>query len=276
MKKTENAEEKRNPLTARRSSRFHYSDEGFTELKNSKIETPLDACRVLEFYVEDMITSRFPTYRIMHREELYQAGMIGILQAFPKYDQSKAKPTTFFKPYILHEMVKYVSEEIMGTTIYYGMAETKINDFERSHEGKSFTIKDIMLNTNLAYKTIAAVSANKAARACARYESMVIAEPSFEDDIIEAIDSMRNKKLVEEAFVETEDLTDLESSLITMYFGLNEMFPVPIKVLAKQFGLSSAHVNYAIKKGLKKLHPAISKKFGLYEQKKALRRGAAR
>ena len=61
-------------------------------------------------YIWNLIHKNYETYKVYH-EDLFQCGALGIVKALAEheYDPMQAAPTTFFQPYIAHELYQYTA-----------------------------------------------------------------------------------------------------------------------------------------------------------------------
>lgn len=93
-----------------------------------------------------------------HKEDMYQEGMLGLIKAIPKYDAKKGAHTTFFYPYIVHEISRYISQFIQGTTTHYADKITVIKRAAHILESKGVEINEINLHaeTGIPMETISA------------------------------------------------------------------------------------------------------------------------
>ena len=103
-------------------------------------------------YVIQIINKHFAAYRHDWWEDLFQSGIVGLLESLDVYDPKKSRPTTFFHFYILHAIAAYVAEFIQGTSSHYAANLTKINRAISELEKKGNlepTATDIAIATGL-------------------------------------------------------------------------------------------------------------------------------
>lgn len=103
-------------------------------------------------YVVQIINKHFAAYKRDWWEDLFQSGIMGLLESLANYDPEKSRPTTFFHFYILHSIAEYVAEFIQGTTSHYATNLTKINRAISKLEAQGKrepTIADISVVTGL-------------------------------------------------------------------------------------------------------------------------------
>ncbi len=105
------------------------------------------------------MTHYFKNYQ--SKEDLYQAGILGVLEAYKRYDPSKGvKFTTYAYPYILGEMKKYVREDqgIKISRDYYSLSFKieKVRNLLAQKMMHTPTTKEISDFLNLPQETIEA------------------------------------------------------------------------------------------------------------------------
>lgn len=59
-------------------------------------------------------------------DDLLQEGMLAICENYSAYDPMLGRPTTFFRPHILHRMQEYVNRSVFNTTGHYSKSMKKI------------------------------------------------------------------------------------------------------------------------------------------------------
>ncbi len=80
-----------------------------------------------EGYIKKLIHKRYKTYVHKHFEELYMAGILGLMTAIEKFDPDKGYAfTTLADPWIKGEITKEVNE-INSVSTHYGMQIAKVN-----------------------------------------------------------------------------------------------------------------------------------------------------
>lgn len=125
-------------------------------------------------YISFIINKHFRNYQSAWWEDMFMAGVEGLLEALPKYDPYQSKPTTFFHFYILHKISAFVAEFVQGTTTHYANLLTKINRAvaELEKEGNTMpSAADISMKTDLPIENIAKALEVKTASQMANYES---------------------------------------------------------------------------------------------------------
>lgn len=116
------------------------------------------ACRDLEGFIIQ-IMSKFSTYTEKDRgfyDDLLQAGRLGIIQALPKYDPEKSKPTTYFFNPIRHEMVLQVNVMKHDTKPHVATTKRKIQEVDQrfARHGWKPTLHDYMEIINCPFHRI--------------------------------------------------------------------------------------------------------------------------
>lgn len=233
----------------------------FEELKHifllaeEKMQTARDLMvKKMELFIYYLVNTKFSTFRI-HLNDLYQEGIIAILKSMDGYDPNKAKPTTFFYFYIIHEITGFINLHVNKTSSHYSTSIVKIKrvlaQFEK--DNKIPTIKDIATVTGISAETIT--------------QAMVIMENSNEVSF-ESIDYMdfptsTNSDSAEKEFMKEEDdrlinlaveeLDDVSATIIKMKYGLNGDLPVSYKAIATKLNLQIDRVKKLHTQALKTL-----------------------
>ncbi len=198
------------------------------EDENKKAMAATEAIELLQNYVHFILQRYYSTYH-KYFEDMFQEGVLGILANLGKYDPSRSKPTTFFHCYIMHNISDYVHTEINKTTPHYA---TNISLVEKAIEflteqGKSYTEKDIAIETGLTLETV-----NK----CMRRKNNAD-ELYYDSD--EFLDSQLTKRSVspEEEFIESERVK-------TLYDAIGSLDPEEAQVIMLKFGLGGEVLSY--------------------------------
>lgn len=129
---------------------YHSGDAKLRECAESAAITEL------ERFIVTIMKKNYPTYITKHFEDLIQEGRLGVCKGLEKYNPEKSKPTTFFYPYIKHEIQGYITTMIDKTTTHYSSNIRKINRvierFEK--DGLPYTPVDIAIQTGMTIETI--------------------------------------------------------------------------------------------------------------------------
>lgn len=116
------------------------------------------ACKDLEGFIIQ-IMAKFSTYTEKDRgfyDDLLQAGRLGIIQALPKYNPAKSKPTTYFFNPIRHEMVQQVNLMKHDTKPHVATTKRKIQELDQrfARYGRKPTLHDYMYSINCPFHRI--------------------------------------------------------------------------------------------------------------------------
>lgn len=117
------------------------------------------ACRDLEYFVISRINQKFGTYIEKDQdffEDLFQAGMEGIIQSLSKYDPGQSKPTTYFSNVILHEMNELTNNMKHDTKPYVTTLKRKIQQVDRRFEiyGRTPALHDYVHSIGVSYSCV--------------------------------------------------------------------------------------------------------------------------
>lgn len=113
------------------------------------------AIEALEGYLVGLRDQIFGSYKTYY-DELYQEGCVGILKALPNYDPKRGMPTTYFKPYIQHQMSAFITNFVSQSTAHYQKNSRAINSVINRYqrEGKEVSDTDIAIETGINLETI--------------------------------------------------------------------------------------------------------------------------
>lgn len=116
-----------------------------------------DAIKELDAFIKYTIKKKYSSYSKKHYMDLLQEGYVGIMEGMKKYDPNITMPTTFFYPYIIHEMQNLITKQVDNTTAHYATNIKKINKVidEFEAQGKKWTMVDISIQTGMTLETIA-------------------------------------------------------------------------------------------------------------------------
>lgn len=79
-----------------------------------------------ERYIYNIMHQYYPSYVDKYSEELYQCGVIGVLNALKKYDEKKGMFTTYSRKFIIHEMEMQINFNHNDTSVHYNNIQEKI------------------------------------------------------------------------------------------------------------------------------------------------------
>lgn len=107
-------------------------------------------------FIGKIINKHFYNYKADYYQEMYQAGVLAVLENMGRYDASKGTLTTYFTSYILHEITNYISEETNHSTPYYANMMVQIKEAIKYYESKhkTPTPADISIYTKLSIRNV--------------------------------------------------------------------------------------------------------------------------
>lgn len=199
-------------------------------------------------YVHYVIKKHFSQYEEFHMD-LFQEGVVGILKGIDSYNPQKGKPTTYFHPYIIHEMFEFISININKTSNYY---TRKIIDVRHAMDlfessGKGWSAKDISEYTDIPLNTVKnalmiinsskEISYDDEAFQMGNQLSMSPEEQVISNECQQAIQEIISTKL-----------TKLEMVILTLKHGLFSVIPMRYVEIAELLHMET----YVVKKHEKK------------------------
>lgn len=105
-------------------------------------------------FIHYLINRQYPTFET-YREDLFQCGVIGLLQALEKYDGQHAF-TTCAKIYIVHEMSAFTHHVTKSGSVHYASIDKKIRQSEDllQKAGETVTIEKISEASGLSLTVV--------------------------------------------------------------------------------------------------------------------------
>lgn len=217
-----------------------------------------EAIELLDGFVHLIIKRSYHTYAKKYFADLLQEGYLGIVVGMEKYDPAISMPTTYFFPYIKHEMQSFITKNVDKTTSHYSSNIRRINKaidtFERNNQ--QYTNIDIAIQTGMTIETV--------------NQSMSIR--NYRDEVHidgcpgSVIDDKATMKIQtpEEAYIEKEQndiiqrsitavLSEDEIKVLEMRFGINNKKIVSEAEIAKMMGIPKDRVKKLLNGSIRKL-----------------------
>lgn len=217
------------------------------------------AVEELKGFIYSIIKKSYMTYARNNYRDLVNEGVIGVIEGMKKYDPSKSMPTTFFSPYIKHEMQLLITKQVDKTTAHYSTNIKKINKVIEQFEINDipYTNVDIAIQTGLSLETV------NQSMAIRNFRDEIHAD-SCQDGLIDANLKSRHMPTPEEDYIEKEEhdvlykaiddnLTPTEIKVLEMHFGLNGTETFSEGEIAKQLGIPKDKVKKHLNSSIRKL-----------------------
>jgi RNA polymerase sigma factor (sigma-70 family) len=218
-----------------------------------------EAIRSLEGFIFTIIKRKYSTYAPKHFNDLIQEGRAGVLEGMKKYDPELGMPTTFFNPYIKHELQSYITKIVDKTTTHYSTNIKKVNkaiDFFEE-KGIQYTLVDIAIQTKMTPEAV------KQAMSVRNYRD----EIHFESCPRETVPDLKIIQKVitpEEELIENERinivheciakyLNEEEIQVICLYFGIGKAKSYTEGKIAKKLNIPKDKVKRLLNSAQRKL-----------------------
>lgn len=218
------------------------------------VDAKEEMIRSLDMFIYWVINNNFKTFT-NYTHDLYQEGVLGILKAIDTYDATRAKATTFFHVYIIHEMNEFINHNVNKTTAHYaaniGKVKKAINVFE--HENRDWTIKDIAQETGISAETILQTLKIIDMSNEVHYETTAYLEDKMPENHAspeEMAIRKENRHLVAEAL---NKLTEEERTVVVLKHGLDGGEPLSYKNIFLTTGIPVDKIKRYYNKALRKL-----------------------
>ena len=217
------------------------------------------AMKEMEGFIHLIIKRSYSTYTKKYYYDLVQEGYLGVITGMEKYNPDISMPSTFFFPYIKHEMQKFITQTVDKTTAHYSSNIKKINKaIEKLEEkGIAYTNVDIAIQTGMTIETVDQSLAIRNRRdevhieACPPYTIDSEMETSREKTPEEQYMDDEEKRVIYRAM--STSLTEEEYKILQYHFGLNDTDTIPEGEIAKRMGIPKDKVKRLLNKAIRKL-----------------------
>ena len=217
------------------------------------------AMKELEGFIHLIIKRSYSTYTKKYFYDLLQEGYLGVAIGMEKYNPDMSMPSTFFYPYIKHEMQGFITRNVDKTTSHYSANIKKINKAiqELEEKGVRYTNVDIALQTGM---TIETVDQSMAIRKYRDEVHIDACPPNVIDSEME-----ENRHITpEQEYMERETvdtiyrtirtlLTEDEIQVLTLHFGLWDTDTVSEGEIARQMSIPKDKVKRLLNRAIRKL-----------------------
>ena len=240
--------------------RFYQIMEDYHSGNEAKERDALErAMKELEGFIHLIIKRSYSTYTKKYFYDLLQEGYLGVAVGMQKYDPSKSMPSTFFYPYIKHEMQGFITKNVDKTTSHYSTNIKKINKViaEFEERGILYTNVDIALQTGMTLETV------DQSMAIRKYRDEVHIDACPVNIIDNEMEENRRKTPEDELIAEETTktihrtiatlLTDDEITVLQYHFGLFDTDPISEGEIAKRVQMPKDKVKRLLNRAIRKL-----------------------
>ena len=191
-------------------------------------------------YVYDVINSSYPTF---HKEipEMYQQGVIGIMNAMHSYDPEKGAFTTYSTPFIKKEISKHVRFIAGESSEYFASIHNSINRAKSRIEtnGNMATVERLAKETGLSHKIVK--------------REMKVDHTKVSYDVLENTPSDMS---LTDSFV-VNDMLSAVDELSRRIIRLKAIEGVSFTAIAKETGMTPHNVKKVYSKGIAVLRESL-------------------
>lgn len=221
------------------------------------------ALQAMENYIRSLMKKQFPTYVTNYFEDLLQEGYMAVLEGLETYDVKRAKPTTFFRFYIVHNMTEYITRFVNESTAHYQKNNQLIRQVERKYEKnhKEATDADIAIELGMNIETIKATrkidgkTLNHIESTDNDFFSNQMEEKSPEEIILE---SEKRKALADKI----NSLPEVERVVLKMHFCEQKSQ----REIARETGLKTDEIRKSKERGIKQLRMRLKNDYSVKER----------
>lgn len=135
----------------RRAEEKYYMRLYHSQDKKSQDEAKYYFIKNHENFIKSQMKKFCPTYIKDYYEDLFENGIVGILEALKKFNPENGLFITWSKFYIMHEFQKYICEMILQCSEHYARLQNKIRKVmnKLKNEGLECTVYNICEHTGL-------------------------------------------------------------------------------------------------------------------------------
>lgn len=221
------------------------------------------ALQAMENYIKSLMKKQFPTYVTNYFEDLLQEGYMAVLEGLETYDVKRAKPTTFFRFYIVHNMTEYITRFVNESTAHYQKNNQLIRQVERKYEKnhKEATDADIAIELGMNIETIKATrkidgkTLNHIESTDNDFFSNQMEEKSPEEIILE---SEKRKALADKI----NSLPEVERVVLKKHFCEQKSQ----REIARETGLKTDEIRKSKERGIKQLRMRLKNDYSVKER----------
>ena len=109
-----------------------------------------------ENFIKQLMQKFCPTYTSKYFDDLLSCGKVGVLDALQKYDPDKGAFTTCSKPYIRHELYRFLYEMVFQCSEHYARLQNKLRKAIKKlkEDGIECTVENISQLTNMSLEVV--------------------------------------------------------------------------------------------------------------------------
>lgn len=223
---------------------------GSTALKNLAVEQML---KEMEGFIGHMIKKHFAAFATECYSDLYNEGVIAILEYMDKFNPDYGTATTYFTRPILHAMSAYVNQITNKSTAYYSAIMNKIRNAVSYFESQEIqpSLSDIAFHTGLSVKKVE--EGLKRINAANEYHYTSDAEL---DSVLQHQTNNPEEDLLEKERNESigralGKLGDVDKKIILLRFGFDDGKSKSYSTIAKLVKLPINQVSNSINRSLR-------------------------
>lgn len=221
------------------------------------------ALQAMENYIKSLMKKQFSTYVTKYFDDLLQEGYMAVLEGLETYDVKRAKPTTFFRFCIVHNMTEYITRFVNESTAHYQKNNQLIRQVERKYEKnhKEATDADIAIELGMNIETIKATrkidgkTLNHIESTDNDFFSNQMEEKSPEEIILE---SEKRKALADKI----NSLPEVERVVLKMHFCEQKSQ----REIARETGLKTDEIRKSKERGIKQLRMRLKNDYSVKER----------
>ena len=221
------------------------------------------ALQAMENYIKSLMKKQFSTYVTKYFDDLLQEGYMAVLEGLETYDVKRAKPTPFFRFYIVHNLTEYITRFVNESTAHYQKNNQLIRQIERKYEKdhKEATDADIAIELGMNIETIKATrkidgkTLNHIEATDNDFFSNQMEEKSPEEIILE---SEKRRALADKI----NSLPEVERVVLKMHFCEQKSQ----REIARETGLKADEIRKSKERGIKQLRMRLKNDYSVKER----------
>lgn len=224
-----------------------------SEDANMKAWAIQEMLKKVQGFIGHMIDKHFPTYKKEYYDDLYNEGVIAVIEEMGRFDPDKGTLTTYFTPYILHRLNTFVNVEVNRSTPYYANIMRTIKEAQKYYSELHVkpSVADLALHTGLSVKKVEdGLKRIEATNEC-HYQSAVELDSmginTFKSPEEEMLEKERNQLVMNAV----SKLEELDRQIIALRFGLYDDNEKSFAEIAKALGLPVNRVMNSVNRSIR-------------------------
>ncbi len=207
--------------------------------------------------VSFIIDKHFKSFKYNYYwEDLFQQGILGIIESLEKYDPELATPSTYFTFFIIHQLSEYCNSFIKGRSSHYSAKIKKINVARSQLEAVGImfpTPADLAIQTGLKIDQVMKTLEVETRTSYISLQSEEYINEYLTDYVKGPDELYEEEEKIQLLHKAIEDLPFIEREVVLRKFGLNCEKPQTNVMISKAVCISPSEVRNRLQNAMKML-----------------------